>query len=648
MIGISLGSLNTSVSYGKKVPGTSRIQCELLLSETSLRSSPSIISYTNSHRLASESANLVIKKHINSTFTNLSRLIGFNPNSEFSKKEFNEYTLVGGQYNPQKNVFTINVNGNPFELSPESVVVGFLDKVRQHYIVKQNIPAETFIFSVPDYFTCIHKDYFMNIIRASGFTNNVHLINESTAITLYYGYKNYHDYFVVKNISDSDPTKKGVDPTVVKYVIFIDAGYSKTSFIFSKLTHNVFTVLDSSTMPFFGGRNLDDAIFRMCVQKFKEKTGIDISKNKKIRIRMLDQIAKTRKALTVNPEMTLSFDSLSDDEDFSYVLKRAEFEAIIKNNLNEFQAAFKTFYEQCQKKYPDAMINNIEMAGELMRTPALQNIVKNVTGIEMSKRILTDECIAIGCSLYGSIMVGSFPVTNFQGIYHVNKYTITYALNYSSPQVLIEAKKEIPQIKTVILPGDLFSNQFVSLCFYHLPQEMQFYLSYPDYFLIEYQLISQGILNQCPKLSEVQVNFLIDNNGFVHINSINLFDMTGKSMPLQFQPGIIIANRKGLYMAPDTMKARENQLMAVEQSFEKTDIEYQKYFAFKNDLEAKLYAIRNKVNSKNLGNNIFQGMKLMDALSNIENTITGVSDEEVIDLMPIQNQLNQIATTFRL
>ena len=101
-------------------------------------------------------------------------------------------------------------------------------------------------------------------------------------------------------------------------------------------------------------------------------------------------------------------------------------------------------------------------------------------------------------------------------------------------------------------------------------------------------------------------------------------------------------------MAPDTMKARENQLMAVEQSFEKTDIEYQKYFAFKNDLEAKLYAIRNKVNSKNLGNNIFQGMKLMDALSNIENTITGVSDEEVIDLMPIQNQLNQIATTFRL
>ena len=154
---------------------------------------------------------------------------------------------------------------------------------RQHYIVKQNIPAETFIFSVPDYFTCIHKDYFMNIIRASGFTNNVHLINESTAITLYYGYKNYHDYFVVKNISDSDPTKKGVDPTVVKYVIFINAGYSKTSFILSKLTHNVFTVLDSFTIPFFGGGNFNDAIYKMCVQKFKEQTGIDISKNKVIR-----------------------------------------------------------------------------------------------------------------------------------------------------------------------------------------------------------------------------------------------------------------------------------------------------------------------------------------------------------------------------
>ena len=74
MIGISLGTLNTAFSYGKRIQGT-RLNCELLLSETSLRTSPSIISYTDSHRLISESAHLVIKKNLKSTFTNLSRLL---------------------------------------------------------------------------------------------------------------------------------------------------------------------------------------------------------------------------------------------------------------------------------------------------------------------------------------------------------------------------------------------------------------------------------------------------------------------------------------------------------------------------------------------------------------------------------------------
>lgn len=643
MIGISLGTLNTAFSYGKRIPGTTRLNCELLLSETSLRTSPSIISYTDSHRLVSESANLVIKKNLKSTFTNLSRLIGFIPNSTFCQKELNNFTLVGGEYIPQKNVFRITINSQQYELTPESIVLGYLNKIQQHYLKKNNIPCESFIFSVPDYFTCYQKDCFLNIISASCLSKNVHLINESTAITLYYGYKQYQEYFLVKNISDSDPTKKGVDPTVVKYVIFIDAGYSKTTFILSQLTHNLFKVLNTYVMPFFGGRNFDDAILNFCINKYKSQTGDDLSKNNKVKLRMLERISKVRKALTVNTEMAISFDSLTDDQDFNYVLTRNEYESIINDLLEEFQEGFITFYNQCSTAFPNAMLNTIEMAGELMRTPSLQKRVKAVTGIEMSKRILTDECIAIGCSLYGSIMAGSFPIPNFQGIFHFNKYSIGAIFNGEDLGIIV-GQSEIPIIRTINVPQiALQRNAKLTFEFYYVEKEVNYYYPATSYTLQKYEMLSKAMYEQAPYLTEAQCNFLIDNNGYVHINQIKLINKDGSTQDLKYKPGIISAYNNGIYKSKEEMKKTSDLLLSIENSFIKVDEQYQQYFTSKNALESRLYEIKNKVNNKNLGNSNFQGKQLSTILEDIENLISG---DNVIDLTNIQNQLQLISKTF--
>ena len=69
------------------------------------------------------------------------------------------------------------------------------------------------------------------------------------------------------------------------------------------------------------------------------------------------------------------------------------------------------------------------MAGELMRTPILENTVKEIAKIEMSKTILTDECLSVGCSLYAALLKGTFPIKNFKGIYHLNHYTISSSIN---------------------------------------------------------------------------------------------------------------------------------------------------------------------------------------------------------------------------
>ena len=77
MIGINIGSLNSSVSLGKVIPSQSLFKSELLFSDTSLRTCPSIVAYTSTHRLIGDQASLIIKKNMNSSFQNINRLIGF-------------------------------------------------------------------------------------------------------------------------------------------------------------------------------------------------------------------------------------------------------------------------------------------------------------------------------------------------------------------------------------------------------------------------------------------------------------------------------------------------------------------------------------------------------------------------------------------
>jgi molecular chaperone DnaK (HSP70) len=62
MIGINIGSLNSSISLGKFQPSQMLFKSELLLSDTSSRTCPSIISFTETHRLIGDHASLDVKK----------------------------------------------------------------------------------------------------------------------------------------------------------------------------------------------------------------------------------------------------------------------------------------------------------------------------------------------------------------------------------------------------------------------------------------------------------------------------------------------------------------------------------------------------------------------------------------------------------
>ena len=106
MIGINIGSLNSTVTFGQKLNSALQFKTEVLLSETSSRVCPSILSFGETNRVIGDQASLVLRKNIKSSFQYINRFIGFDPKTPFSSTELNNYYYVGDKYIPEKNEFT--------------------------------------------------------------------------------------------------------------------------------------------------------------------------------------------------------------------------------------------------------------------------------------------------------------------------------------------------------------------------------------------------------------------------------------------------------------------------------------------------------------------------------------------------------------
>ena len=194
MLGINLGSLSSTVAIGQKHQSALLFKTELLLSETSKRTCPSLISFGETHRVIGDQASLVLRKNLKSSYQFLDRFIGFNLEVPFYSHEMQNYFYVGDEYDKDRKQFSYIINGEKKYLYPEEIVVSFLHLLYNSYITQKNLSLECKVFSVPDYFTCCQKNTFMQIIKGSGIVKDFHLINESSAITLYFGYKKYKEY----------------------------------------------------------------------------------------------------------------------------------------------------------------------------------------------------------------------------------------------------------------------------------------------------------------------------------------------------------------------------------------------------------------------------------------------------------------------
>ena len=417
-LGINIGAMNTVYSKCFRTNNNNFVT-EVLLSDFGSRTIPSQICYTNTNRLYGEKSNSKMNKFLNTSYFNISRFIGFVNNNFFNKElEYLEKDMFDGKK------FKIY---NDKYVDSSIIIADYLSLINDYFIKQQKIQYNYVTFSVPDYYTLYQKNNLKTIAQAIRM-ENINIINESTAITMYYGYTKYNDLFK-NNEKDNE-----------KHVIFIDSGHSKTSFIYSIFKKNEFQVKKVKVLPSIGGRNFDKLILNECINHFKKENSIKDddpkfeSSFKLHKKELLDAIIKAKKNLSVNEEIDIIIDPfIGGNIALNYTLTRVHFEKLIESDLNKILDEFKKFIE-------DIKIENIkvEMSGELMRIPRIQQLfeIDLKKNIKISKTIIIDECLSLGASLYSFFKKDKnrFPIKELKKIIPFNYYDIFF-------QVLIDEKE---------------------------------------------------------------------------------------------------------------------------------------------------------------------------------------------------------------
>ena len=230
-LGINLGSNRTVYSIcGYNQNGT--FLTKTLLNDASKRETPSLLVFTNKERKAGTTAITDFKSNAESSFINISRLIGINNSPDIEKELKYSYVKadIKNENNKKKVIFKFKLEDKFIQAESNEIIASYIQKINKQYLkYNSDFQFENLTISIPDFFSLAQKQAIKIILKAVG-AQKINIINETTAITFYYGYNKYKDFF--KSNKNN-----------VKNVIFVDSGNSKTTFFLSQFKFNEFKVL---------------------------------------------------------------------------------------------------------------------------------------------------------------------------------------------------------------------------------------------------------------------------------------------------------------------------------------------------------------------------------------------------------------------
>ena len=380
-----------------------------------------------------------------------------------------------------------NKNYTPQEIS--AMILQKLKADAESYLGQTVTEA---VITVPAYFTDAQRQATKDAGRIAGLDVK-RIINEPTAAALAYG------------------LDKESDQKIMVY----DLGGGTFDVSVLEIGDGVIEVLATAGNNRLGGDDFDACITKYLVEEFKKAEGIDLSGDKVAMQRLREAAEKAKIELSGVTTSNINLPYITADatgpKHLDVTLTRAKFNELTHHLVEKTMGPVKQALADSGLSASD--ISKVLMVGGSSRIPAVQEMVKTLTGKDGFKGINPDECVAIGAAIQGGVLAG-----DVKGVLLLDVTPLSLGIETLGGVCtkLIERNTTIPTKKSQIFSTAADNQTAVEINVLQGEREMAQYNKSLGRFNLD------GIAPARRGVPQIEVTFDIDANGIVNVSAKDL------------------------------------------------------------------------------------------------------------------------------